>query len=168
MSDDDIRLLVKEENCRENTPESIDDIHRKELLWERREENLLNEWIKDCSKRGRHHTNQAQRNKRLFRIFSLPATLIPILLSGFTGVLDPTELEWTVCLMMAGLMSGVSGFFNFGRVSQAHYQYEALYDNLVKDVELTLSKPKSARIACDVFLEQVRGKYVSLNTSAPV
>jgi hypothetical protein len=70
-------------------------------------------------------------------------------------------------MMMSGLFSGVSMFFNFGKKQQSHLQYSSKYFELSNDIECELSMPKRHRIACDVYMERVKLKYNNLCNQAP-
>jgi hypothetical protein len=164
---DDINLNI----IRENTPpsdDSLDDPERRELLWEKREETLLHKWQENMIEASKSHFKKAGRLKKLYRCFGLPATLIPISLSGLTGNIQLDPLAVAILLFLSGVLMGVSTFLNFGQKSQMHYDYSTQYNELSKEIEMEICKPKRNRIPCDVFLERVRLKLQYLDASAPV
>ena len=53
---DDIELDI-------TPPSSLDDEQRKELLWERREEDVINKWVDDCRLRSDKRGKKAKQYK---------------------------------------------------------------------------------------------------------
>ena len=148
-------------------PSSVDNDQRKELLWERREEDLINSWSLDCVARSVFHNEKSRENKIKFGIFGLPAVLIPIILSGISPLLPCNSLTSSIILMFAGLFSGITMFFNFGRKQEEHNNTSNKFFELHTDISSELSKPKIYRIACDVYLEQIKNRYNSIVILSP-
>jgi hypothetical protein len=152
----------------ETTPPSTDDQTRTELMWEDREELLVEKWRVDIMKASHQHQRLGKKYQNLYKIFGLPTVLIPLSLSGLNGVLEVEPLVVTILLVLSASLQGVVTFVNFGQKYQEHYNYSTLYSELSKQIECELCKPKSKRLACDVFLERVRQQYSHLNHMAPV
>ena len=148
-------------------PSSLDDEQRKELLWERREEQLVQKWLDDCRLRSVKHGKKAKEYKIKYVCVGLPSVLIPIILGGLSPVIPCHTLEYSLVLMLAGLFSGVGLFFNFGKKEVEHNNYSNKFFKLVNDVEMELSKPKRHRIACDVYMEKIKNEYNALVLSSP-
>jgi len=144
---------------RENTPPSKDDSNRKELLWEKREENVLSEWHKDCMIRSKMHDKKGKQNKLKFGLFAVPTIVIPIILGGLSPIVPCHSLSYSVGMMSAGIFSGVNAFFNFGKREQEHFEYSHKFFDLGNEIEAELCKPKRHRIACDVYLEKIKQEY---------
>jgi len=161
-----IGLIIEEED-RENTPSSLDNLSREEQLWTSRSENLLKEWVRHMEKSVTYHNKKALKNRFLYRLFGIPSMLIPLILSGFTGILDVDNLGISLCLMTSGVLSGISNFMNFGKTMAVNFEFEANYKTLCTDIEVCLSKPKKNRIACDLYIEMIRSRYNNLNQNAP-
>lgn len=146
-------------------PSSIDDEHRKELLWERREEIVINKWCEDCVIKSVYHHKKGKYNKILYSLFGIPPIIIPIVLGGVSSLIPCHSLLYSVGMMCVGILSGVSVFFNFGKKAQEHSEYENRFFELGNEMETELCKPKRHRVACDVYLErtkQIYHKYCSL------
>ena len=145
---------------------SLDDENRKELLWEHREEDLLKKWMDEmfiCSKK---QGIKARQTKKIYALVGVPATLIPIVLSGLTTLeIDP--LLNSLLMIVTGTLIGISTFFNLGKKFAQHFEYEHKYDELAKELQKELNKPKRHRIACDVYMEKIYMTYNSLNARAP-
>lgn len=148
-------------------PSSLDDEQRKELLWEKREEQLIQKWIDDCKNRSDKHAKKAKQYKLKYACVGLPSVLIPIILGGLSPVVQCHSLEYSLILSSAGLFSGCLMFFNFGKKEMEHNTYSNKFFKLVNEVEMELSKPKRHRIACDVYMERVKNEYNSLVMSSP-
>ena len=150
------------------TPQSsFDDVQRKELLWESREEELINKWIDDCKIRCEKHNKKSKEYKIKYASVGLPSILIPIVLGGLSPIIQCQTLEYSLVLMTAGIFSGVGMFFNFGKKQVEHNMYANKFFKLVTEVESELAKPKKNRIACDVYIEKVKNEYNSLVLSSP-
>ena len=145
---------------------STDDENRKELLWEHREEELLNKWMKEmyiCSKK---QGIKARQTKKIYALVGVPATLLPIVLSGLTS-LEIEPLVNSLLMITTGSLIGISTFFNLGKKFAQHFEYEHKYDELARELEKELKKPKKHRIACDVYMEKIYMTYNGLNARAP-
>ena len=160
MNNKDIELDI-------TTPSSHDDEHRKELLWEKREEELIMKWIADCKVRSKKHSTKAKEYKIKYACIGLPSILIPIVLGGLSPVIQCHTLEYSLVLMSSGLFSGIGMFFNFGKKQVEHNTYSNQFFKFIKEVEAELSKPKSHCIACDVYIEKVKNEYNSLVLASP-
>lgn len=148
-------------------PSSLDDDARKELLWEKREEDIIMKWIDDCKIRSNKHGKKAKEYKVKYACVGLPSILIPIVLGGLSPVVQCHTLEYSLVLMLAGLFSGCLMFFNFGKKEMEHNTYSNKFFKLLNEVEAELSKPKRHRIACDVYIEKIKNEYNSLVLASP-
>tara|TARA_R110000822_G_scaffold186035_4_gene325167 strand:+ start:9593 stop:10105 length:513 start_codon:yes stop_codon:yes gene_type:complete len=154
-------------DSRDYTPESKDTESRKELLWESREEQLLLKWCDDCEIRSTNHEIKSKKNKVKFIIFQLPAIILPIVLSGLSPLISCDSLFYSLAMMSIGLISGIGMFFNFGKKSQTHGDYSNKFFEIKTEINTELSKPKSYRIACDVYLEKTKQQYNNLVKTSP-
>jgi hypothetical protein len=157
---DDIKMDI-------TPPSSVDNDQRKELLWEKREEDLIRSWSLDCIARSVLHNKKSKENKIKFGIFGLPLVLIPIILGGISPLIQCNSLISSIVLMFSGLFSGITVFFNFGRKQGEHTNTANKFFELNTDISSELAKPKYYRIACDVYLEQIKNRYNSIILSAP-
>ena len=158
---DSIDELLKEESG------SKDDPNRREMLWEAREEDYFKKIIDECNQQGKLHRRKGKLFKKLYMTFGVPTILIPIILSGITEEIKHRPLLNSMLLMSTGIISGISGFFNFGRKYQEHFDFENKYNGLSQEIETELTKPKKNRVAVDIYLERIRLKYSNLNNHAP-
>lgn len=166
MNDAGEHLTVKIDS--QNSSEtSEDDVNRKELLWETREEELLKIWMNEMKENSIKQGIAGRRTKKLYALFGVPATLVPIVLSGLSSLeIDP--LVNSLLMIMTGSLIGISTFFNLGKKFAQHFEYEHKYDELARELEKELKKPKRHRIACDVYMEKIYMKYSGLNARAPM
>ncbi len=144
---------------------SKDDESRKELLWEDREETLLNTWKDEMGVLSRKHRAAGKKYKAMYNVLGVPATLIPIVLSGVTEYIHPPVQSFL--MIIAGTLVGLSTFFNLGKRFTQHFEYEHTYDELARELEKELRKPKRHRVACDVYMERIYLKYTMHNNNAP-
>ena len=149
------------------TPPSEDDENRKELLWENREEELMKKWGNEMKVASKMHRKSGKKFKKLYAIFGIPSTLIPIILSGLNTQLEDYPLAQSLLMITTGTLVGISTFFNLGSRFTKHFEYEHRYGELSLAIEKELVKPKAHREACDVYMEKIFMKYNSLNARAP-
>ncbi len=147
---------------------SKDDSQRKELLWETREEVVIKKWIEEMKDQSKKHYLAGKKNKKLHEFITLPSIIIPVIASGLTPLLQPYVYVSTGLMLTVGILNGINGFINPAAKKEKHLNYEGLYNELVLDIEKELCKPKSMRIACDVYLEQISLKKANLDLSAPL
>lgn len=160
--------LRQSEGDEELRPTSIskDSDSRKELLWEEREQNLLLRWKDQMEKQAKLHKKSGRRYKKLYAIFGVPSALIPIITSGLTNFISP--LTQSILMITTGTLIGISTFFNLGRKYTEHLEFQARYDELARDLEKELAKPKRHRVACDVYMERIYLQFSGLNARAPL
>jgi len=145
---------------------SNDDENRKELLWETREEELLQKWMDEMVINSKKQGLKARKTKKLYALLGVPATLLPIVLSGLSSLeIDP--LTNSLLMIATGSLIGISTFFNLGKKFAQHFEYEHKYDELSRELQKELRKPKRHRIACDVYMEKIYMAYNGLNARAP-
>ena len=145
---------------------SSDDVNRKELLWESREEELLQKWMDEMIINSKKQGIKARKTKKLYALLGVPATLLPIVLSGLSS-LDIDPLTNSLLMIATGSLIGISTFFNLGKKFAQHFEYEHKYDELARELQKELRKPKRHRIACDVYMEKIYMNYNGLNARAP-
>lgn len=148
-------------------PSSLDDENRKELLWEKREEDILRGWCKDCRNRSIQHDIKGKQNKLKFGLFGVPAMLIPIVLGGISSIVPCHSLVYSLMMMVTGIFSGISVFFNFGKKEQLHFEYVNRFFELANEIDAELSKPKKNRVACDVYMEKIKHEYGNYCSNSP-
>ena len=94
--------------------------------------------------------------------------LVPILTGSFSSQLTVSPLAQSVLMLCSGALSSISQFFDFSSRSQRHLEYEARYSELASEISVELVKPKSRRLACDVYLEHCLNARNRLGAGAPV
>jgi hypothetical protein len=147
---------------------SEDDFNRKELLWERRGEDLISSWCEKLKKSSIAHGKMGKVMKNRYTMVSLPAVIIPVVASSLSTVLQPYPLAMTGLMLTTSIFTGINSFFNYGKKEQKHFEYEASYQKLANEIEKELSKPKKHRTACDLYLQIILSEMNRLDGSAPV
>jgi hypothetical protein len=158
---------MKEQMLKIDVSESSqDDPLRKELLWESREETLLETWCCLAKQKSHDHANAATQYKRLSKMWGITSLLMNILFAGIVQI-DLPEYVPTIGFILTGSLAAISTFFEFPATYERHNDYASKYGEFVNSLSVELCKPKSYRIACDVFLARNEMKLNSLNRSAP-
>ena len=146
---------------------SEDDPLRKELLWEKREEQLLLKWCDNIKQKAIKHKSKALTNKKMYHIISIPVIIIPLVIGGINGLVDIAPITFSICMIFSSILAGVNTFMNFSKKMMLHFEFEGKYNELHVSIEKELSIPKTHRIAADVFLERIQQTYNHLNNYAP-
>jgi hypothetical protein len=146
---------------------SSDDTARAELLWESREEDHVLRLQKIAAKKAELHSKKAATLRTRYKALGVPAAILPLIASTLHESKVGPPLVITIFLLLSAVLSGVTTFLNLGGRAERHDSYAAKYDQVVLDSQTELSKPKRARVACDVYLERLRLTLGHLNDSAP-
>ena len=162
-----LKMRTMESN-EDNSISSKDDPNRKELLWEKREEDVVRKWVKEMREQSKKHYKAGKKHKRLHEWITIPSILIPVISSGLTPLLQPYPYVSTGLMLTVGVLTGINGFYGFASKKERHLNYEGLYSVLSTEIEKELCKPKKNRIACDVYLESISMKKTQLDLSAPL
>ena len=161
--DEDIQidLTPNSNNTSKNNP------NRRDLLWDKREENIFKQWVAESKKKIEFHQIKAKSCKIKNACLSIPAILIPIVSSGLAGILPCNSMENSILMMIVGILNCIDAFFDYGRRREKHEVFSNRYFTLVNEVESELTKPKKDRIACDVYMEKIKQNYNTLHLTEP-
>jgi hypothetical protein len=105
--------------------------------------------------------------KKFYIFFSLPAIIIPILVTGLSNYLQDYPYVVPLAMIFVGITSGVNSFFNFSKKVEQHNLYSDLYSELYSEIHSEMTKPKKNRIASDVFVEKTKNRINFLKQSGP-
>lgn len=155
---------IKETKKAEDSSESLD-TNRIELLWETREEELIQKWVKQALDHAKQHNIAGEKCKLLYTVFSLLCIVSPMILSAIDDYLEP--IVRTCCLVTVGIISGISSFFNFGRKMSDHFEYQDRFEEYSNRIAVEMHKPKASRPPCDVYLNDCQNIYSRLCAGAP-
>lgn len=142
------------------------DIERKELKWNKNEEKLVYEWMDECKHRAEAHARCARKFKKMFVVFGIPATVIPIAMSGVVLDVLPREAV-SSCMILSGIITGVASFMNYGEKYARHSEYEARFLELHHSMAKEMCKPMAFRTAVDAYMEVCLGNFNRLCAGAP-
>lgn len=146
---------------------SVPDVDRREMPWQRKEEELITQWAQKCHDNSAKHKRRAVIYRVLHFVFGLTSTFVPI---GFTGVTllgneDPVVIASG--FITSSCLSSIVNMFNFKNMADAHKEHSARYDSMATSIEVELVKPRPFRIACDLFLARTELLIGQVNNSAP-
>ena len=169
IKEESIALVIDNVNRHDskNSDDSTDD-NRKELLWERREEIVIEEWRNQCLKNSTAHGKAGKAMKSRYVMLSLPSMIIPMVAGGLSSVLTPFPLVSGATMIVTSILTGTNSFFDFGGKKEQHFHYESAYMELANEIQKEMAKPKPMRPACDVFMERVVNRLNELNRTAPL
>ena len=136
----------------------------RQVLWEPRLEKLCGKWHDDCLTRSKQHIIRAKFHKRMFAIFSLPAIVLPLLLSLLTAY----PLVSSSGMILTSILTGVNTFFNHSKQELQHSGHSAKFFRLAAEIETEMVKRRQDRLAADVFLERISMEYRNISVHAPL
>jgi hypothetical protein len=145
-----MEVVIEGKSESKNSSMSSNDCDRSELLWQRREEDLIQKWRKHCIVESKLHGEKARRVKKHYTALSIPAIILPLILSGFSPLLQSFPLVNGITLMVVGVLTGLNSFLNLGKKTQCHFQYESLYGDLALEIEAEICRPKAFRVATTI------------------
>lgn len=150
------------------SPNSTDDVGRKELLWTKKIEDVIKGWHHNCLNFASTHGKRAKYHKKIFYWLSIPAAVIPMALASSSELITENwKIITIVSLITTGTINIVIGFKNPGKRAESHLNFESLYNQLAVEITSELVKPKCHRQAADVFIQRIMDRYNSLNDRAP-
>ena len=167
---DEVRLSLNEmlHNSPIHNSESLDDIERKEMLWDEKNQELILNWCIQSEQSSKLHGKAGKRNKVKYHMFSVPAIILPLIVSGLAPLFENHPMIVSCVMVIVSIFTGLTSFFSWQKKSQQHFEYEARYIELSNEIKKELIKKKRNRIAVDVYLERVCLEINKLNSSAPV
>lgn len=145
---------------------STDDDNRRELLWEDREENLIMDITRKCEAIAIRHHIKGAVSKRLYAFWGVPGIILPVVVASLNEYLEEKYYA-SVAMLTAAICNTIGTFFNYGKMSQKHFDIAGKYEELSQEVQMEMCKPKRHRIACDVYLQKTVSKFNNLNSNAP-
>jgi hypothetical protein len=162
-----INIIVDDDD--ETKSDSSKDVGRVEMPWTNRQEQYFSRVLKECTEKQQAHDKQAHIFKKKYVHLSIPAIIIPLIFASINEFLkDNFNYINTSAMMLAGVISGINSFFNFGAKYQKHNAYAGKYDELAGEIEVLLSTNRQFRIPCDVALERIKTRFNNLNNNAPM
>ena len=96
---------------------SQDDLNRKELLWEKREEKIFLKWLENCRIKTKKHDNKSKLFKIKYGVCSIPSITIPIIVSGLSSSISCDSTENSILMMITALFTCINTFFNYHTTS---------------------------------------------------
>ena len=182
--DNDININVRDDTSlsKEEEHELLDAImyskttssdrkDRSEMLWNSKLELLFHHWALECKDNAIRHNLEAKRKKILYRLFGIPAVIIPITMASMTKLIEEDSYHATLInsigYLITGSLTAINTFINYASQYEKHYNTEVRYMELYTDIESILIKPKKDRQAADVVLERYKLKLEHINEYAP-
>ena len=101
--------------------------------------------------------------------WGLPVVLIPVIMSPVSlmigwaykdseSVITPADYVNSIGYLISGLVSGVYTFFDYGQIVNDHFNVSLLFDNIIADIELELTKGREYRVQADLYLTRISHK----------
>jgi hypothetical protein len=160
---DSFGKLVDEDGEDSSSSSSSKDEPRIPMLWQTREEKLINTWRVELFALSAKHGVEGNWNQRLYAGFGLPSCLLPVLSTQF----EDDHVVLTMLLALSAACIGISTFLNFGKAAATHYEAESRYETLARNIDRCMSLPKKNRPDAGLFIEKTLNKYNSLNANSP-
>jgi len=174
METDEVKIQMSPENesYSENNYSSFesgssDEItYRKIQKWDNKAETFLHNIIENIEEKIEFHKYNSRKYRVLHYTFGFFSTALPLLSSGFIDLFDNKLFE-TKLLITIGLVNSISQFFRLETLHNKHLEYEDRFEELKTKIEVELTKPKSNRTSCEIFILKTTDKYNFLNYTGP-
>lgn len=146
---------------------SIDNLDRPELMWTAKNETFIKDWMKMLKEKIALHNESGEKYKIMYRYMSIPAIVLPVIMSSFLEEFESHTLILKLILIFLGVFQGITKFVNPAKRSETHFQFEAKYNAVLWDLKLEIVKPKPLRTACDIVLHKNNEKITQLQETEP-
>jgi hypothetical protein len=162
-----VRRLAENSHRPDSSNCSQDDAERQELLWDGTVEGYVTHIENKCRSKTDQHLKASAFRRKAFHAVGIPSVILPLVAAVMQC--DPGEYAWvvTTIIVVSGSCSAVNAFMDFGKNAQAHLEYAARFEELSSEIDSMLCRPKSGRVAADVFLERCQNKIAALTLGAP-
>jgi hypothetical protein len=144
---------------------------RREEPWNERSEKLIMKWRDECVIVAKKHDAKGYVNKSRYKTWALPNIVLTVVMSGVSGALgDEHYMKYMAMsgFVVSGIITGISSLYNFGKLTQQHFDFSTRYSELALQIDAEMVKGRSFRTPSDVFSLQARMKFEQLNRNAPV
>lgn len=140
-----------------------------EESWNTTIEDYLSNVRQSCKEHSRLNNDSGYHFKRLKTRFGLPTVLIPIIMSPLSlmvgwmtedtcQTITAADYLSTLGFLAAGVTSAMCQFYDYGDRSKDHFNVSLLFDTILSDIDLELTKARSYRTQADVFLTKISQK----------
>ena len=102
-------------------------------------------------------------------LWSIPNILIPVILSPLTQTFKDDEFisYLSMCgFIVVGICASILQYFNYGQRSQANFDTESKFDDLVTDIKEILVKSNKCENSSTI-LRTIRMRYDTIRNQAP-
>ena len=135
-------------------------------------EELIKRWKDQTEKLSHVHQESGYINKTRFYRLAIPSILLPFVMTLvsqnlYTGTNDPAHIVDGVMFMTTSILSALSLFFNYGQISEEHFQTSARYTDISNRIDSELARRRRFRTPSDVFITELKGRIESLGDNAP-
>ena len=163
---DEVKLKV-DDNI--ESTDSSKDCERQEMLWTSKQESYFEKILHECIEKQKAHDVKAHKFKSKYIYMSLPSIVLPLMIASVNEFLkEDYNYINTTSMSIAGILSGVNSFYNFGSKYQKHNEYSGRYDELAGEIEALLTKNRRFRPPVDVSIERIKNQFNNLNNNAPM
>lgn len=111
--------------------------------------------------------------------WGLPSVLLPVIMAPFSLMvgwasndscdkITASDYINSIGYLIVGIVSGVYEYFNFGEKTSKHFSVSLLYDMIISDINLEMTKGLKFRTQADVFMVRITMAMASANNEEPV
>jgi len=157
--------------------DSVDDIEQQLRQssspdeWTVEIEELVKRWKDQIEKLSHVHQESGYINKTRFYRLTIPSILLPFIMTlvsqNINANKDPAFIVDGVAFMITSILSSLILFFNYGQLSEIHFQTSARYNDISNRIESELARRRRFRTPSDVFITEIKCHIESLSDNAP-
>ena len=150
-----------------------------EETWNTTIEEYLSQVRQSCKEHSKLNNDSGYHFKRLKVRYGLPAVMIPVIMSPISLMvgwatedscdkITAADYLNTMGFLLAATFSGISQYFDYGERTRDHFNVSLLFDGVISDIELELTKARIFRIQADVFLCKISQRVAEALRIEPI
>lgn len=162
-------------NTEISSTSTLDD-EREAERWQRKNENILYEWLGEWKSAAESHAQCYESYSMWQNVVAVPSVVLPLVCTplSFINHRDCSSIESTVYMssnvmgfVVCACIAALNAYCGWGIIAEKHLISSKRYHDLVSDVEEILSKHKKDRDRAAVVLRTLKLKSAHLLEEAP-
>ena len=128
---------------------------------------------RQCLDRAAELRVEGQRRRAWDNYLRLPSIAIPAVFGPLVLLLDQIDEATasiyisTVGFTATSVCTALLSYYDFGALAQTLFQCSSKYEEIAVDIDAEMAKKREYRIVADVFMTQIKMRYISINQTSP-
>ena len=132
----------------------------------------------ECVLHSQLNNDAGYHFKRKKNNWGLPSVLIPVIMAPISLMvgwstnntcsnITASDYINSIGYLAAGIVSGVYSYFNFGERTAKHFSVALLYDMIISEINMEMTKGVKFRVQADVFMVRITMLIASATNEEP-